>query len=522
MGAAFLSCYSIVKQTATHADTLAALGAADMFRHLEPRIVELEDRFEIQLPRGLKVSDVDIVDPGFSYLQRPGKRPCNLPPERTIEISSGDRSAEGDPDRMYRILSRMKAYGGPNKVVTQFARLPRAEWSRRIWDCVNGGTRFLPSSPLVQLFNPQSARGYALLKPSGTNRRDKTKDTWGISFLEWLRYRGYFEGAAGWFTAGDLRLYCPIPADIRFDHLAAAASSLRSLRLGGSAVKMDCRAVLALTRILIEFAPHYRRPAESVRSIWVTHYKDMGQAHTVMASEQLALPNWFDLRSERQATLWLRTIEEHDTVLRRLTDTHSEEFALLKQYRRTFQARTDDSIQEFVSFLSEYGQLLFRLRTQDQWTLPQFKLETVTPILRRDTRLRNLLRGRGFRAVAAAIRASTMAAQARRNQGLLDFREVRYGLLAELRRAGSTGREALMQRIAAFIGEYNAETARRLSRGVPALRILDNEWEEFKSRMEALPGQITSAGMLVALAACIPEASVSRVPEAEEERVLTA
>jgi hypothetical protein len=387
---------------------------------------------------------------------------------------------------------------------------------------VNGGTRFLPSSALVQLFNPQSARGYALLKPNGTSRRDKTKDAWGSSFPEWLRYRGYFEGAAGWFTARDLRLYCPIPADIRFDHLVAAASSLRSLRLGGSAVKMDCRAVLGLTRILVEQGPLYRRPADSIRGIWVTHYKDMGQAHTVMATEQLALPDWFELRSDRQAALWLRTLEEHETALRRLTDTRSEEFALLKQYRRSFQARSDDSIREFVSFLAGYGQVLFKLRAQDQWTLPQFKLETVTPILRRDAGLRGPLGCRGFRAVSAAIRASTLGAQARRNQGLLDFREVRYGLLAELRRAGSIGRESLMQRMAAFIGEYNAETARRLSRGVPALRIVDSEWEEFRSRIEGLPGHIAAAELLAALAACIPCAGVSRAPESEKERMLTA
>ena len=493
-----------------------------MLRHLEPRIVEFEDRFEIRFLRGLKSSDVDTVDPGFSYLLRAGKRPPNLPPERTIEISPGSRGAEGDPDRMYRILSRMKAYGGPNKVVMQFARLPRSEWSSRIWDCVNGGTRFLPSSALVQLFNPQSARGYALLKPNGTNRGDKTKDAWGRSFLEWLRYRGYFEGAAGWFTARDLRLYCPIPAQIQFQHFAAAASSLRSLRLGGSAIKMDCRAVLGLTRILIEQGPPYRRPAASIRGMWVTHYKDMGQAHTVMAAEQLALPDWFDLRSERQAALWLRTIDEHDTALRRLTDTRSEEFSLLKQYRRTLQGRPEDSIREFVTFLAEYGEALFRLRTQEHWTLPQFRLETVAPILGRDAGMRGILRCRGFRAVPAAIRAATVGAQAARRQGRLDGREVRCGLLSDLRRSGSIGREALLERVSAFVAAYNAETARRLSRGIPALRILESEWTEFRRRMEDLPEDMASAGLLVALAACIPSAGASRAPEAEVEGILTA
>jgi hypothetical protein len=517
-----MNCYSIVKQTSTHADTLAAIGAADMFRHLDPRIVELEDRFEIRFPRALQSSDVDAVDPGFSYLVRPGKCPPNLPPERTIEIPPSANAGDGDPDRMYRILSRMKAYAGPNKIVMQFAQLSRPEWSSRIWNCVGGERQFVPRSALVQLFNPQSARGYALLKPNGTDRRDRTKDAWGNSFLEWLRYRGYFEGAAGWFSAGDLRLYCPIPAQIPVDNFAAAAASLRALRLGGSAVKMDCRAVLGLARILIEQGRPYRRPAESIRGIWVTRYKDMGQAHTVMGMEQLGLPDWFDLRSLRQASLWLSTLEEHDTVLRRLTDSHSEEFALLKQYRHTFQARREDSIREFITFLAEYGQVLFRLRTRDQWTLPQFKVETVTPILGRDARLQTLLRSRGFRAVSAAIRSSTLGAQALRKQGRTDARDVRYGLSAEICRAGSIGRQALLKRILAFIESYNAETTRRLAWGIPALKILESEWTEFRVRTEALPANLVPAGLLAGLAACVPSSRASQVPEVEPERILTA
>jgi hypothetical protein len=248
----------------------------------------------------------------------------------------------------------------------------------------------------------------------------------------------------------------------------------------------------------------------------------MGQAHTVMAVEQLALPDWFDLRSDRQMALWLSTIEEHDTILRRLTDTRSEEFSLLKQYRRTFQGRPEDSIREFVTFLAEYGQVLFRLRTQEQWTLPQFRLESVTPILERDACMRTVLRCRGFRAVSAAVRAATVGAQALRSQGRLDCRELRYGLLADLGRTGSTGREALLERISAFVEAYNAETARRLSSGIPALRVLDSEWTEFRRRLEALPRNIAPAGLLAGMATCIPGAGASRASEVEAEGILTA
>ena len=74
--------YTIFKHTDTHADVLAAIGAADVLRHIEPRIVEFEDRFEVQFRRRLRPSDLDAVDPGFAYLLRPKKTAPALPPER--------------------------------------------------------------------------------------------------------------------------------------------------------------------------------------------------------------------------------------------------------------------------------------------------------------------------------------------------------------------------------------------------------------------------------------------------------
>jgi hypothetical protein len=511
-----MKALSIVKQTATHADSLAAIGAADLLRHLDPHIVELEDRFEIRLSRDLQRSDVDTADPGFSYLVRSGKNQPAVPLERVTRLGSkvddeGQTNFASGPaeDRMYVILSRMKAYAGPNEVVSLFAKLPAAEWTRRIWDCLQGGRRFTRARALVQLFNPQSARGYASLKPGCTDRSDKSKDAWAEPFLEWLRYRGYFEGCAGWFTDGDLRLYCPIPAGVSHNELASAAASFRSLRLGGTAAKIDCRAVLGFTRLLIQGAAGYAPPAHSVRALWVTRYKDMGQAHTVTAMEQLALPDWFDLRSARHARLWLLTLEEHDTIIRRLTDTHSDEYALINQYRRTFQMRKEESIREFVIFLRDYGALLFRRRTEDHWTLPQFTLNGVSPILGRSSYLGKTLRHPGFRAIAAAIRASTFGAQAERYGGRAQSREVRCGLLDELRRADTLGRPQLLSAVAEFISTFNAETRRRRAMGIPAMQIQDIELEAFHSHAENLPPQVPVGALLGGVSSCLPKTFTS-------------
>ena len=266
--------YRVFKRTATHPNTLAAIGAADVLRQPDPRIVELDDRFEIRLRKPLRAPDLAAVDPGFSYLERPRKDAPALPPERIMRARARSGGLAGMPcaypsdNRMYTILARLKAYAGPNKVVAGFAKIEEEEWTASIWHGLQGRHKFVFRAPLVQLFNPHSAKGYALLKPTSTNRSDKTKDRWAEPFLEWLRFRGYFEGSAGWFTGGDLRLFCPIPGDIGYDQFARTAAAFREMRLGGTTVKMDCRAVLGLTRLLVENAETHRPPRQVLRGVW--------------------------------------------------------------------------------------------------------------------------------------------------------------------------------------------------------------------------------------------------------------
>jgi hypothetical protein len=423
---------------------------------------------------------------------------------------------------MYTILARLKAYAGPNKVVAEFAKIEEEEWTASIWHGLEGRHKFVFRAPLVQLFNPHSAKGYALLKPTSTNRSDKTKDRWAEPFLEWLRFRGYFEGCAGWFTGGDLRLFCPIPGDIGYDLLARTAAAFREMRLGGTAVKMDCRAVLGLTRLLVENAETYRAPRQGLRGVWVTHYRDMGQAHTFMGMEQLAIPDWFELRTASDAALWLRTLDEHETIVRRLTDSHSDEFALLKQYRSVLQTRWQESVLEFLEFLAAYGCHLFRSRGQDHWSLPQFKVAGVTAIVDRDARLRSWARNPGLRAVAAAIRSCTVGAQAARYNGRIHHREIRYGLLTEVRRAGLSGKHELASCVSSFVSAFNQESTRRRSAGLRSRSIHNQEMEAFRTLLEDLPTALPVSSLLCALATCRNGGAGAEEIEPEMARAIPA
>jgi len=131
----------------------------------------------------LRPCDLDAADAGFSYFVRPRKSSPNLP--QAGMVHSRGSALDQIPalpcvtvaeNRMYSILGRMQAYGGLNRAISRFARMNREQLGTRVWECLHGRSDFVFSSPLVQLFNPQAARGYALLKPSGTYRRDRTKD----------------------------------------------------------------------------------------------------------------------------------------------------------------------------------------------------------------------------------------------------------------------------------------------------------------------------------------------------------
>ena len=278
---------------------------------------------------------------------------------------------------------------------------------------------------------------------------------------------------------------------------------------------MDCRAVLGLTRLLVQGSAVYRQPRDSVRGVWITNYKDMGQAHTFMSMEQLAIPDWLELRTTADRELWLRTIDEHDTVVRRLTDSHCDEFALLKQYRRIFQARSEESIPELMDFLVNYGGLLFKRRARDHRSLPQFTVAGMLPILEHDRNLRVALSNPGFQAVAAAIRSSTVGAQGARHSGKPDHREIRYGLLADIRRAGLSGTRELLETVFSFVHSFNREAARRRTMGIASMQIRDYELEAFQLLAAQLPAGSPLASILCGIAACLPGSAAANQPRPE-------
>ncbi len=144
-----MQTFTVTKRSGTHADVLAAVGAADLLREFEPELTNRSGQFEIQLRRNAAPRALAPSDPGFRYLLRLSKKAPSLPASLVYELAKTAGAPLGSDQRMYSIMARLGAEGGPNKLLLKFAQLSAHEWSRRVWEGLSGCEEFITRPSLV-------------------------------------------------------------------------------------------------------------------------------------------------------------------------------------------------------------------------------------------------------------------------------------------------------------------------------------------------------------------------------------
>jgi hypothetical protein len=127
-------------------------------------------------------------------------------------------------------------------------------------------------------------------------------------------------------------------------------------------------------------------------------------------------------------------------------------------------------------------------------------LKSVTEILDSSPECRVVLEADGFAAVAAAVRSATFGAQGRRRRGDSHHREIRYGLLPDIRRAGHLAKRELLSVICQFVSLFNRESKRLRRAGVRGSEIQDGEIAAFSRIVERVPKANLVAALLCGVA----------------------
>lgn len=526
-----------------HGDVLAALGLASLVRPLgEPEIQETPTGFRVVLRTPLTRDSCALIarDAGYLYLRANEKSnpPESIPPglvfdypkekarndlfrqirqdARKAGLGLKEATAGMEPHRdfdLYQTLNTLQGDGATNKIAEAIIRLSDEEWTDLLWKNLSAlATSSDASVPwkvnLVQMFTPQAAKGFARLKPDSTGRGDKTKDSWSDPFMEALRFRGFFVGIRRFFLGAKgehLRMVVPIPKRLSVTNYKTVVKKLRDAPLAGSAAsKTDCLAVLKLAQLLIEQSDKVSVPGDLVSGVMIAHYQSMGQSKAISSLEQLSLPDWFPIRSEADADLWLSALKEHFSIIRSLNEQYSDELGLIRQYRRYLEARGVRGLMELLSFMSSYGILVLRERTKTPpRKLKQFRTDFFEAIMK-STSYADTLANPGFRAVALALRRATVSAQSLKRNGK-NHREIRYDILPELHRKRQLpGKEPFLEAVTEFIASYNAESAKRLEakKDTGTGRVDENDLLAFVQLLDTHRDASLMGALLCAYATC--------------------
>lgn len=550
--------FPIPKVSGTHADVLAAIGLADLLEAADVRATLLDNGPEFQVTAAKPVTVALLrragLNPGYEYLLPNENERAKIPAivgeryfdypaekEKTKRWRDAQKAAKAAgpevqelasiqaPDPRYghyMVLNVLQGDGPLNKSVAWIYAQDPDQWAEKQQAALESLVKRIASKldfepELVQLFNPQAAKGYARLKPDTTSRNDSTKDVWRQPLLEWFRFRGYFQGTIPVMMDDDVRILSPEPRRISYRRFQAVMGYLRKETLYGAAVKVDCLGTLAVAQSLVksfaEFPEEYGSPAELLSGLSITHYKSLGQAKAAAGLSRLAVPGWFRLETANDVANWTDAINDYRLRLSRLNDTFSDELLLLILFRRYLEGRGPETLLRLAEFHEAYGIYLIRERGKDNWKFPQFSVDLVEKILSQEKPYSDIIQNSGFQALAKALRSATVSAQARK-RNKLDYREIRYDILPELRRKRSlSSPEEFIDALSEFVAAYNAESAKRLEQGknTGTGRIDEADFAEFLSLYDHSKNPSMVGALLCAYATC-KTSNPGAVPEEPE------
>jgi len=336
------------------------------------------------------------------------------------------------------------------------------------------------------LEKPKAATASQLFNPAQGKGTNYPKAEWrapgnlkGFWLLEWLKAVGLFHGGFTRIVANpsdprnakDRKTYILCPLNLDWGAHLEVLKHFRPAMLGSAtAIKLD---ILASLRYTTAFLAHYEearqadlfghRPSDLVRGMHMAFYKSLGQSPAVLNIAMLNLPRWVAPRGSEELGEFQAALKEHLSIIRGLDETRGDQFTLLAHYRDFL---SGDDFVPFFEFTTAYSGFVMQQYDRRKYVQP-FTTTTLEVLFMNSEKLEfsEIVRNDGFKAIAYAIRHSTVVPQARKGgKGPKPVVDVRYGLGQQLMRKAAYPADFLAE-IAEFLHLYNAENAQLREKG---------------------------------------------------------
>lgn len=319
-----------------------------------------------------------------------------------------------------------------------------------------------------QLYNPAQGKGSNAAKSVWSNPGN-LNGFWMLEYLKvvGLRYGGFTRLMKG---VKDRKTYALIPTRLSWDHHTGVMKKFRPKMIGSAgAIQMDVLAALRYTLALLEHCDDAQgktlaemllgqTPNYVVNGLQTAFYKNMGNASATMNIAAIGLPNWVRPRSPEDFSLLKEALEEHETIIRLLDESHGDAYDLLKQYRDFLSA---GDLKPFFGFTTRYSTYIVH-RLERRKPVRPFTTSTLEILFMNSEdstpKYSQIIQDVGFQNIAYAIRHSTIVPQGRKARGNRPAVDIRYGLGQQLARKAAYPQDFLAA-ITEFVHLYNAENA---------------------------------------------------------------
>jgi hypothetical protein len=345
----------------------------------------------------------------------------------------------------------------------------------------------------IQLYNPSQGQGVNKRKADGLNRKNFDS----LWICETMKISGALSDMICQLvkvgTSYDLKVFVPEYKEVRYQFKSKLIPDFKKRLKGNTPIKIDVLNILLLTQMIIKHAGYMGLRRKKVKNIvsglHSVYQKDLGNNKAVVNIGFIQVPNFIEISNREENEAWIELLEEQKKIIDGISELGSTTQGLML-YRNFI---SGGNIKSFFRFIHWYA---IHLSMSNKKYVRPFSIETLnkfyysmdTPELR----LLEIITNDGFKAVAKAIRKSTVSLQYTPKENRKY--EVRYGTAQTLQNK-SKSKEDLATYVGEFITLYNAETAREAEKTGNSLRrhIRDNELGAFYALLDKFPAKLVGA-----------------------------
>lgn len=341
-----------------------------------------------------------------------------------------------------------------------------------------------------QLYNPSQGKGLNQKKANtasmGNEKRNWISETMKISgALEIMICKKVKVSSKTW----DNKIFVPDFQKMNIFNSQRILLDFKKHIKNSSPIRLDILNLLKFSQIFIQNSENYKGSIKnSVGGFFSVYQKNLGKVPAIANIAYLEIPEFIKYQDTEGGQEWFEILEENQRIINGIEEGGNSIHGLLA-YRNFLSGADLDSFFKFSYWYATY--LMQELSKKSRKYKPRtFTTEILTKFYTNmDNQLSKIIKNRGFKAIAKAIRESTVRLQYPKEDKSDKRFKIRYGLAQELQNK-SKSHEDLATFIGEFMATYSSETARyiekhgkiKLANGkevYPRANVSDAELDEF-------------------------------------------